>query len=1166
MKFKFILLFTILLLLCSCTNNQQIEDEVEKLIYHTVNVDGEEQYVLDGELAVKPEKEKEGFTLIDWLCDGVSYDWTSPVKKDLVIESVWSEVPMVENNFHEMNLKVKNSESKVTAEYSYEGIHISIVVLDKDVYTLSSDMGMNDNVEINIQTVPTLKYDKNYTLNFLCNAKGEHWIRKATGPYEFSGNGAYATFGILGENYDYTFELTENGYSVEIFFSWQILNSSYKEGFGNVRMISSLRDSFTGGSEWNYYMDNSCVWGRPYTYLLLDKENNFVRQNNRPLDVESAFENSSIYEGESLLDNLAVLSGEGASLTARLETGCMLFTDRRHGLNPDALDDSLLGKSYLFDSINGSYGKVTSSGYVLMLVPNSNYSNIEDNLRDDGFIKIGIDTLGIASTVVNGSLDEGVSYYVKWCEVGEVINYKKYCIVIFDELDTVEYTKDWLTDVATFNTDFTGHELIDRNWHCIPTIAVTKGGRIYASYESGGNNEPQDANYLIVSCSDDGGSTWQDLWWIYNHNNSSSVNDSQIWVDPDGRLWITYQQRNAGSGFDKFVGCWAAVINNPDVEIDALLELEMKPRRLFDGFMKNDIVVLKDGTWLAAPNDFIDENNTIVYASTDKGETWTVRGNAYAPLATNFDETVIVELKDGTLWMTMRNDTGQIVQVYSYDQGYTWTDASQTGIDNPVSRFQVKRLTSGNLLMINNDTNSGRLNLTAYLSFDDGKTWPYKMLIDSETTSYPDVSFDSDGNIYVIYDQHRHAKGNIHMAIFTEEYLMNHTRIENSKIYHVACTYRESNSNVEGSYLGDSIWFEKSNGWNLENDNGSNPVAIQMGAGTQFISFKNGLLTDFYVETKVHAHSIVDRDGYPKFGIVLRSADDKQIYYYINGESWFSGTKAWHVGYVENYNWGNEVEVPASIDYVNDYVTLGILKEGNKFSFFVNGYLVLEGDNLAGMNESTSVEVQFVTLNTRVTYKDYFVTTEIDEVREKYENVETDVLYIGDSFISYKYWDSFSSEMSGVNLGVSGTEVSYWINLIDYVVKYNPKTIVMHIGVNDLDRGKTGVQTSNLVKELFDKLHEKLPNAKILYISANPSQNYWDRHTEIDVSNELVEAYCAEKDYLYYLDFAKNLYLDDKIYVKTSLEIDGLHLNHLGYELWNKEIKKALLEMKGADN
>ena len=178
MKFKFILLFTILLLLCSCTNNQQIEDEVEKLIYHTVNVDGEEQYVLDGELAVKPEKEKEGFTLIDWLCDGVSYDWTSPVKKDLVIESVWSEVPMVENNFHEMNLKVKNSESKVTAEYSYEGIHISIVVLDKDVYTLSSDMGMNDNVEINIQTVPTLKYDKNYTLNFLIKMKHNHYVIK----------------------------------------------------------------------------------------------------------------------------------------------------------------------------------------------------------------------------------------------------------------------------------------------------------------------------------------------------------------------------------------------------------------------------------------------------------------------------------------------------------------------------------------------------------------------------------------------------------------------------------------------------------------------------------------------------------------------------------------------------------------------------------------------------------------------------------------------------------------------------------------------------------------------------------------------------------------------------------------------------------------------------
>ena len=51
---------------------------------------------------------------------------------------------------------------------------------------------------------------------------------------------------------------------------------------------------------------------------------------------------------------------------------------------------------------------------------------------------------------------------------------------------------------------------------------------------------------------------------------------------------------------------------------------------------------------------------------------------------------------------------------------------------------------------------TGRNNLTAMLSDDDGKTWPYKLLLDERSdVSYPDAKEADDGSIYLTYDRER---------------------------------------------------------------------------------------------------------------------------------------------------------------------------------------------------------------------------------------------------------------------------------------------------------------------------------------------------------------------------------------------------------------------------
>ncbi|MCA9030705.1 MAG: exo-alpha-sialidase, partial [Planctomycetaceae bacterium] len=68
------------------------------------------------------------------------------------------------------------------------------------------------------------------------------------------------------------------------------------------------------------------------------------------------------------------------------------------------------------------------------------------------------------------------------------------------------------------------------------------------------------------------------------------------------------------------------------------------------------------------------------------------------------------------------------------------------------------------------DAHSGRVQLSAWLSDDDGKTWQGGLVLDERTgVSYPDGFQAPDGTIYISYDRNRALDGEILLARFTEE-------------------------------------------------------------------------------------------------------------------------------------------------------------------------------------------------------------------------------------------------------------------------------------------------------------------------------------------------------------------------------------------------------------
>ncbi len=116
---------------------------------------------------------------------------------------------------------------------------------------------------------------------------------------------------------------------------------------------------------------------------------------------------------------------------------------------------------------------------------------------------------------------------------------------------------------------------------------------------------------------------------------------------------------------------------------------------------------------------------------------------------------------------------GSIGESFSNDRGETWSTPKQSSIQHPSARFFIRRLTSGNLLLVKHgpiDERIGRAYLTAYVSEDDGHTWIGGLLLDKRySVSYPDGQQDADGLIHIIYDYSRTTAREILLVKFTEE-------------------------------------------------------------------------------------------------------------------------------------------------------------------------------------------------------------------------------------------------------------------------------------------------------------------------------------------------------------------------------------------------------------
>ena len=314
----------------------------------------------------------------------------------------------------------------------------------------------------------------------------------------------------------------------------------------------------------------------------------------------------------------------------------------------------------------------------------------------------------------------------------------------------------------------------ERAWQGIPGIERTPRGRIFVVWFSGGTHEPQPENTVYLTYSDDDAQTWAPLSVMAEPRDGARAFDPTLWLDPTGCLWLIF---NRGNPEKRIHDVHARRCAAPDAPVPAWgAEYRLGFDEVPFSFRMNKPIVLSTGEWvLPVTHDSQecrewfarDRQVQGVAISADQGRSWRLHGAVQAPPWAL--ENMIVELRDGRLWMLIRTSAGVLWESFSTDRGRTWSAGAATTIASPGSRFFIRRLASGRLLLVSHYKFTGRSHLTALLSPDEGRTWQEGLVLDArENVSYPDGFQAPDALIWIVYDRERKGAGDILLARFPE--------------------------------------------------------------------------------------------------------------------------------------------------------------------------------------------------------------------------------------------------------------------------------------------------------------------------------------------------------------------------------------------------------------
>lgn len=170
------------------------------------------------------------------------------------------------------------------------------------------------------------------------------------------------------------------------------------------------------------------------------------------------------------------------------------------------------------------------------------------------------------------------------------------------------------------------------------------------------------------------------------------------------------------------------------------------------------------------------------------------------------------------------------------------------------------------------------------------------------------------------------------------------------------------------------------------------------------------------------------------------------------------------------------------------------------------------------------------------------------------------LLFTGSSTI--RRWTTLAKDFPGqpvINRGFGGSEIVDATRFADRIVfPYAPRMIFLRSGGNDLWRGRSPEQVFADFKEFVAKVHARLPETEIIFISLNATPARWKQEAETKELNSLVEKFIRGKKRLKYIDTYPMVLGTDGRPRPGLFVADQLHFNAAGYALLAEKVRPYL--------
>jgi len=302
------------------------------------------------------------------------------------------------------------------------------------------------------------------------------------------------------------------------------------------------------------------------------------------------------------------------------------------------------------------------------------------------------------------------------------------------------------------------------------SITELENGDLYIAYY-GGDGEYAPGTAVYGARKAKGASTWsppaklaQDPFY--------SAGNPVIWQAPDGLVWLWYVVRPGAT--------WSTARIAAKISRDGARSWSDTSFITFEEgtLVQAAPIVLASGDYLLPiwketghDTEFVAPDSASFFLLYNpKTRRWTESNRIHSRIG-NIEPSA-VELTPGNLLTFCRRAggygpstpgfPGYIVRSESHDGGRTWSPGVETEFPNPNAAVALHKLTSGNLLLIYNDSLTDRTPLTAALSTDGGKTFPKRLtLADGKNDyAYPYLIQSRDGLIHLVYTSQRRSTVN----------------------------------------------------------------------------------------------------------------------------------------------------------------------------------------------------------------------------------------------------------------------------------------------------------------------------------------------------------------------------------------------------------------------